>query len=51
MMYGFTDNYIKVEIPFDERLVNLTSEAKLLSLHPDLHMKGQSLFKATSMLH
>ena len=29
MMHGFTENYIKVEIPYDESLVNVTRFIKL----------------------
>lgn len=51
MMYGFTDNYIKVEIPFDQKLVNKVSDAQLRSIHPDLFIKGVAVSGSTSPVH
>ncbi|MBL0315789.1 MAG: tRNA (N(6)-L-threonylcarbamoyladenosine(37)-C(2))-methylthiotransferase MtaB [Flavobacteriales bacterium] len=51
MMYGFTDNYIKVEIPFDQSLVNQVSDAQLRSVHPDLFIKGVAVSESTSPVH
>ncbi len=35
LMYGFTDNYIKVGLPFDKSLVNQLVDVKLLDLNAD----------------
>jgi threonylcarbamoyladenosine tRNA methylthiotransferase MtaB len=40
-MYGFTDNYIKVEVPFNRDLVNECKRVKLESLTAQGTVKGQ----------
>ncbi len=35
LMYGFTDNYIKVGLPFDKTLVNQLVDVKLVDLNAD----------------
>ena len=40
-MVGFTDNYIKVLIDFDENLVNSICKVKLENLRPDGLVKGK----------
>jgi threonylcarbamoyladenosine tRNA methylthiotransferase MtaB len=40
-MVGFTDNYIKVLIDFDENLVNTVCDIQLLELRPDGLMQGK----------
>jgi len=35
---GFTDNYIKVEAPFSEKLINEIKRVKLISILPDRNM-------------
>lgn len=39
-MYGFTENYIKVRLPFDPQLVNQLVEVEHLEVLPDLTMKS-----------
>lgn len=34
-MYGFTENYVKVESPFDEKLVNVVKDVKLGNYNKD----------------
>lgn len=40
-MYGFTDNYIKVSIPFNNELVNTTAKVKLEKLHIEGIVEGR----------
>lgn len=40
-MYGFSERYIKVEIPYNEKLVNQLARVKYVSLSPDGHMVGE----------
>ncbi len=42
-MYGFTDNYIKVKMAFDEELVNEIIEVKLDSINSEGEVIGKSL--------
>jgi len=35
MMFGFTDNYIKVKTPFDDKLINKVRKVKLKSIDKD----------------
>lgn len=35
LMSGFTDNYIKIEAPLDEALLNEIAEVRLLEINPD----------------
>ncbi len=35
MLRGFTENYIRVEIPFDEKLINSLTNVKLISLNSE----------------
>ena len=44
MLYGFTDNYIKVKIPFREELCQLKTQVSLLAIDKDGIMKA-SLIK------
>jgi len=44
-MSGFTDNYIKIEAPLDEALLNEMAEVDLLELNAD----GQVTVKVTQM--
>lgn len=44
-MYGFTDNYIKVEVPFNKDLVNECIKVKLASLTTEGTVKGQLISK------
>lgn len=32
-MHGFTENYVKVETDYDENLINVTEEVKLISIN------------------
>ena len=41
VMYGFTDNYIKIELPFDENLKNKIVNVKLISVLENGNMKAQ----------
>ena len=41
MMFGFTDNYIKVAIPYDERLVNQLVEVEMIGFTDQGHMQGR----------
>ena len=34
-MHGFTENYVKVELPYDAALVNKTCKVRLLELNED----------------
>jgi len=40
VMYGFTDNYIKVELPFDESLKNKIVKVKLTAILENGNMKA-----------
>jgi threonylcarbamoyladenosine tRNA methylthiotransferase MtaB len=40
-MHGFTDNYIKVEVPPDESLVNTVGNVRLLRLRSDDIVEGE----------
>ncbi len=40
-MYGFTDNYIKIELPFDESLKNEIVKVKLISVQENGNMTAQ----------
>ncbi|MES2587361.1 MAG: tRNA (N(6)-L-threonylcarbamoyladenosine(37)-C(2))-methylthiotransferase MtaB [Bacteroidota bacterium] len=35
MMYGFTENYVKVKVPFDEKLINSFQQVTLLEIDRD----------------
>jgi threonylcarbamoyladenosine tRNA methylthiotransferase MtaB len=35
MMFGFTENYIKVKTPFNEKLINKISKVKLRNIDKD----------------
>ena len=35
MMYGYTENYVKVQTPFDETLINQLMEVELVLLNPE----------------
>lgn len=35
MMHGFTENYVKVQTPYDESLINQLMEVELVMLNPD----------------
>ena len=35
MMFGFTDNYIKVKTPFDDKLINQVRKVKLKRIDND----------------
>ena len=41
VMYGFTDNYIKVELPFDESLKNKIIDVKLTAVLENGNMKAE----------
>lgn len=41
VMYGFTDNYIKVEVPFNPELINDTKNVLLVSLTDDANVLGK----------
>ena len=41
MLYGFTDNYIKVKIPFKERMRKTKQQIKLLDIDSDGIMKAE----------
>jgi threonylcarbamoyladenosine tRNA methylthiotransferase MtaB len=41
VMYGFTDNYIKVEVPFNPELINDTKNVLLVSLTDDGNVLGK----------
>lgn len=45
IMYGFTENYVKVKIPFDQALVNSMQEVKLLEIDRDGVMKVELIEK------
>jgi threonylcarbamoyladenosine tRNA methylthiotransferase MtaB len=40
-MYGFTDNYIKVEVPFNPELINDTKNVLLVSITDDGNVLGK----------
>ena len=40
-MYGFTENYIKVEHPFDEKLVNQIAGFQILGINETGHAEGK----------
>jgi len=41
LMYGFTPNYLKIELPFDADLVNQLVDVKLLDLAPSGNFKAE----------
>jgi threonylcarbamoyladenosine tRNA methylthiotransferase MtaB len=41
MMYGFTDNYIRVKTGYDKNLVNRITAAGLISINADTEMEGK----------
>ncbi|MEN8116165.1 MAG: tRNA (N(6)-L-threonylcarbamoyladenosine(37)-C(2))-methylthiotransferase MtaB [Bacteroidota bacterium] len=43
-MAGFTDNYIKVEMPYNEKLVNELSRVKLTSMLPDGNVTAKLIY-------
>ena len=43
MIYGFTDNYIKVKLPFKEEICRTKQQIKLLEIDTDGVMKAQLL--------
>ncbi len=43
-MFGFTDNYIKIEIPYNENLVNKTVSVRLLELTNNDTVTGNVIF-------
>lgn len=45
IMYGFTENYVKVKVPFDKTLVNSMQEVKLLEIDRDGVMKVELIEK------
>jgi threonylcarbamoyladenosine tRNA methylthiotransferase MtaB len=38
---GFTENYIKVDMPFQEEMINELVRVKLLSVQPNGHMSAK----------
>lgn len=42
IMYGFTDNYIRVRTGFDKELVNQITKAELISVNADTEMQGNA---------
>lgn len=42
-MLGFTDNYVRISAPYDERLVNRICEVTLSSINSDGHMISEKL--------
>lgn len=49
-MYGFTDNYIKVEFPYDPALVNEISKVKIKSMNEDGLMTGHLVIESVNKL-
>jgi threonylcarbamoyladenosine tRNA methylthiotransferase MtaB len=45
MMYGFSENYVKVKIPFDENLSNSFQKVKLVEIDRDGIVKVEVLNK------
>lgn len=43
IMHGFTDNYIKVRMPWDEKLVNTITMAELIKVTADTEMEGKAI--------
>jgi threonylcarbamoyladenosine tRNA methylthiotransferase MtaB len=41
VMFGFTDNYIKVSTDYDPLLVNTVVDVQLSSLHPEGWVQGE----------
>jgi threonylcarbamoyladenosine tRNA methylthiotransferase MtaB len=46
-MFGFTDNYIKVEIPYDENLINKIKKVKIISVNENGNALVEILDKLT----
>jgi threonylcarbamoyladenosine tRNA methylthiotransferase MtaB len=44
-MFGFTENYLKVEVPFDEALVNKLAQVELLGINSEGNMLAKVLQK------
>ncbi|MCO5233968.1 MAG: tRNA (N(6)-L-threonylcarbamoyladenosine(37)-C(2))-methylthiotransferase MtaB [Chitinophagales bacterium] len=49
LMYGFTDNYLKVAIPYDEQLVNQLVKVELLGFTEDGYLEGKVLVSQLAM--
>jgi threonylcarbamoyladenosine tRNA methylthiotransferase MtaB len=47
LMYGFTENYVKVSIPFNEKFINTIQKVQLLEVSPFGIMKAAVLEPAT----
>lgn len=50
MMYGFTDNYVKVELPYDPAMVNEIHDFKLKSINQDGLVTGQLYYQPIQKL-
>lgn len=50
MMYGFTENYVKVKLPYDETLTNTFQKVNLSEVDRDGLMKAKILSTATTEL-
>lgn len=48
LMYGFTDNYIKVAIPYNESYINTIQRVYLAELTPTGNMKGEVIAHAAN---
>jgi threonylcarbamoyladenosine tRNA methylthiotransferase MtaB len=46
LMSGFTDNYIKVEIPFQKNLINTTQAVKLERIKANGNVQGKLMIEA-----
>jgi threonylcarbamoyladenosine tRNA methylthiotransferase MtaB len=42
-MFGFTENYLKIEVPFDAALVNKTAKVELLGINSEGNMQARLL--------
>ena len=43
LIYGFTENYVRVEVPYDPLLVNELVEVKLEEFSPNGNLKAQEV--------
>jgi threonylcarbamoyladenosine tRNA methylthiotransferase MtaB len=48
-MFGFTENYLKVEVPFNQNMVNKTAKVELLGINQEGNMQAKLL--ATSEIY
>ena len=51
VIHGFTDNYIKVKLPFESSLVNQVTDVTLEEIDADGEMHGSNFYMQHSTQH